>query len=254
MRDELAILIGPHRCAYIQPVLRWANENVLELECQTIGEHYGRYRLHLPEAERAMARSLERYGQLSPVVVCQRQQRYELIDGFKRLGAARTGTHLPSVGPAARGRRAHGQGCHLRAQSRRWPHAGVGRSLDHSGVGAGRRDEPGGSGRAAGTPQELGVPAPGADRAVGAQGARRPARRPVVAHGGATDGAVAGGQPGGSPGGDPARGAVQRGVGSGGGSVAGAAPSAASNSTCCSIRAKRCRRPKERSRQCAIRD
>ncbi len=52
--------------------------------------HYGRYRLHLPEAERAMARSLERYGQLSPVVVCQRQQRYELIDGFKRLGAART--------------------------------------------------------------------------------------------------------------------------------------------------------------------
>jgi len=36
-----------------------------------------------------MARSLERYGQLSPVVVCQRQGRYELIDGFKRLGAAR---------------------------------------------------------------------------------------------------------------------------------------------------------------------
>jgi len=71
-------------------VLRWADENVLELGCQQIGEHYGRYRLHLPEAERAMARSLERYGQLSPVVVCRRQERYELIDGFKRLGAART--------------------------------------------------------------------------------------------------------------------------------------------------------------------
>jgi ParB/RepB/Spo0J family partition protein len=71
-------------------VLRWANENVLELECQAIGEHYGRYRLHLPEAERAMVRSLERYGQLSPVVICQHRQRYELIDGFKRLGAART--------------------------------------------------------------------------------------------------------------------------------------------------------------------
>jgi ParB/RepB/Spo0J family partition protein len=83
-------LIDPRRCTYIQPVLRWANESVLELECQAIGEHYGRYRLHLPEAERAMVRSLERYGQLSPVVVCQRQQRYELIDGFKRLGAART--------------------------------------------------------------------------------------------------------------------------------------------------------------------
>ena len=67
----------------------WAEEKLLELECKEIGEHYGRYRLHLPEAERAMARSLERYGQLSPVVVCRRQERYELIDGFKRLGAAR---------------------------------------------------------------------------------------------------------------------------------------------------------------------
>jgi hypothetical protein len=75
-------------------VLRWADENILTLECQQIGEHYGRYRLHLPEAERAMARSLERYGQLSPVVVCRRQQRYELIDGFKRLSAARRLTHI----------------------------------------------------------------------------------------------------------------------------------------------------------------
>jgi hypothetical protein len=31
-----------------------------------------------------MARSLKRYGQLSPVVVCRRQERYELNDGFKR--------------------------------------------------------------------------------------------------------------------------------------------------------------------------
>jgi len=70
-------------------VLQWAQESRLDLAWDEIGEHYGHYRLHLPEAERAMARSLERYGQLSPVVVCQRQGRYELIDGFKRLGAAR---------------------------------------------------------------------------------------------------------------------------------------------------------------------
>jgi ParB/RepB/Spo0J family partition protein len=70
-------------------VLRWADENLLHLKREEIGEHYGRYRLHVPEAERAMARSLERYGQLSPVVVCRREERYELIDGFKRLGAAR---------------------------------------------------------------------------------------------------------------------------------------------------------------------
>jgi len=69
-------------------VLRWAAENLLDLPCAQIGEHYGRYRLHQPEAERAMARSLDRYGQLSPVVVCQREGHYELIDGFKRLGAA----------------------------------------------------------------------------------------------------------------------------------------------------------------------
>lgn len=71
-------------------MLHWVHQDALALQRDQIGEHYGRYRLHLPEAERAMARSLERYGQLSPIVVCQRQQHYELIDGFKRLGAART--------------------------------------------------------------------------------------------------------------------------------------------------------------------
>jgi len=70
-------------------VLRWAPESLLDLPCAQIGEHYGRYRLHQPEADRAMARSLDRYGQLAPVVVCQREGHYELIDGFKRLGAAR---------------------------------------------------------------------------------------------------------------------------------------------------------------------
>jgi ParB-like chromosome segregation protein Spo0J len=70
-------------------VLQWSIEKQLELKPDEIGEHYGRYRLHIPEAERTMAKSLERYGQLSPVVVCLRCGRYELIDGFKRLGAVR---------------------------------------------------------------------------------------------------------------------------------------------------------------------
>src|SRR5438094_7969467 len=78
-------------------MLRWASENLLQLKPEEIGEHYGRYRLHLPEAERAMARSLERYGQLSPVVVCRRQDRYELIDGFKRLGAVRGLAQIPRL-------------------------------------------------------------------------------------------------------------------------------------------------------------
>jgi ParB-like chromosome segregation protein Spo0J len=70
-------------------MLRWAPDGIRELDLEDIGEHYGRYRLHLPEAERAMARSLERYGQISPMVVCLREGHYELIDGFKRLAAAR---------------------------------------------------------------------------------------------------------------------------------------------------------------------
>ena len=58
-------MIRSRRRDYSQPVPCWSDDNLLELECKEIGEHYGRYRLHLPEAERAMARSLERYGQLS---------------------------------------------------------------------------------------------------------------------------------------------------------------------------------------------
>ena len=70
-------------------MLRWAEEEPLELALDQIGESYARYRLHVPEAERGMMRSLERYGQIAPVVVCAEEGRYQLIDGFKRLGAAR---------------------------------------------------------------------------------------------------------------------------------------------------------------------
>ena len=149
-------------------MLRWADNNLLDLKWEEIGEHYGRYRLHVPEAERAMARSLERYGQLSPVVVCRRQDRYELIDGFKRLGAVRGLAQIPRL--SARLMEAderHGEGGHLRAESRRGPDAGTGRSLDYPGAGAGRRIEPGGGGGTVGTPQELGVPPAGPDRTLG---------------------------------------------------------------------------------------
>jgi len=70
-------------------VLRWAEEKPRELRLEEVGESYGRYRLHVPELERGMMRSLESYGQLSPIVVVRQEGRWELIDGFKRLGAAR---------------------------------------------------------------------------------------------------------------------------------------------------------------------
>jgi ParB-like chromosome segregation protein Spo0J len=55
-----------------------------------LGERYRRYRLPDPEGEADMARSLRRWGQLAPLVVCVRDETPEVLDGFKRLAAART--------------------------------------------------------------------------------------------------------------------------------------------------------------------
>jgi len=70
-------------------VLSWAVEEYRALALEAIDVRYSRYRLSVLEAEEAMARSLRRYGQLSPVVVCLREEVPVLIDGFKRLAAAR---------------------------------------------------------------------------------------------------------------------------------------------------------------------
>jgi hypothetical protein len=53
-----------------------------------LGQRYRRYRLADPLAEEAMAGSLRRWGQLSPVVACAHGSELELLDGFKRLAAA----------------------------------------------------------------------------------------------------------------------------------------------------------------------
>lgn len=66
----------------------WDDAEVRPLPVEALGEHYRRYRLADPAAEEAMARSLRRYGQLSPVVVCLHDEVPELIDGFKRRAAA----------------------------------------------------------------------------------------------------------------------------------------------------------------------
>jgi ParB/RepB/Spo0J family partition protein len=74
----------------------WSGGEIQALRLEQIGERYGRYRLAAPEAEQDMAASLRRYGQISPVVVCMREDKPELVDGFKRLAAART---IPSLTP-----------------------------------------------------------------------------------------------------------------------------------------------------------
>jgi len=67
----------------------WHAGDVRFLTLAQLGERYRRYRLPDPDAEAAMAGSFQRYGQLTPVVVCLREERHEVLDGFKRLAAAR---------------------------------------------------------------------------------------------------------------------------------------------------------------------
>lgn len=67
----------------------WAVGEYRALPLEAIDVRYGRYRLTVQEAEEAMARSLRRYGQISPIVVWVREEAPVLVDGFKRLAAAR---------------------------------------------------------------------------------------------------------------------------------------------------------------------
>jgi len=55
-----------------------------------IGERFASLRIADPRAELAMLHSLQKYGQLTPVVICRiTPGEHELLDGFKRLRAAR---------------------------------------------------------------------------------------------------------------------------------------------------------------------
>ena len=62
------------------------NEYVM-IPVDKIGQRYSELRIIDPRAETAMQRSMQFYGQMTPVVVCQTQHP-EMIDGFKRLRAA----------------------------------------------------------------------------------------------------------------------------------------------------------------------
>jgi ParB-like chromosome segregation protein Spo0J len=72
----------------------WTEGEIRWIAVETIGERYRRYRLPDAAAEAAMAGSLARYGQVSPLAVCLREERPEVLDGFKRLTAAKA---LPAI-------------------------------------------------------------------------------------------------------------------------------------------------------------
>jgi ParB-like chromosome segregation protein Spo0J len=67
----------------------WSNDEVREVGLELFDERLQRYRLVQPRQERTLAQSLERYGQISPVVICIQEQSLVLVDGFKRLRSAR---------------------------------------------------------------------------------------------------------------------------------------------------------------------
>jgi ParB-like chromosome segregation protein Spo0J len=75
----------------------WDQGVVRPVAFDHLGQRYRRYRLADPPAEDAMAGSLRRWGQLSPVVACVRGEELELLDGFKRLAAARQVAGLTSL-------------------------------------------------------------------------------------------------------------------------------------------------------------
>jgi len=53
-----------------------------------LGLRYRRYRLADEAGERDMVQSLRRHGQITPLVVCRREETLEVLDGFKRVAAA----------------------------------------------------------------------------------------------------------------------------------------------------------------------
>jgi len=73
----------------------WHEGVVRPVPLDGLGQSYRRYRLADPPAEAAMAGSLRRWGQLSPLVACVHQQQLQVLDGFKRLAAAR---QVPGLG------------------------------------------------------------------------------------------------------------------------------------------------------------
>jgi ParB-like chromosome segregation protein Spo0J len=70
-------------------IVRWSGQGIHSLPLEQFDERFGGYRLSVPEAEQAMRASLRQFGQLSPVVCCVRDEVPCLLDGYRRLQAAR---------------------------------------------------------------------------------------------------------------------------------------------------------------------
>jgi ParB-like chromosome segregation protein Spo0J len=61
---------------------------VYPVRLDVLGDQFRRYRLRQPHAIEAMAQSLRRWGQCSPIVATLREERPQVLDGFTRWEAA----------------------------------------------------------------------------------------------------------------------------------------------------------------------
>ncbi len=67
-----------------------AAETIAELALPALGQRFAALRIANPSAESSVLKSMQKYGQLSPVVAnrAEGEGTYELLDGFKRFRAA----------------------------------------------------------------------------------------------------------------------------------------------------------------------
>lgn len=75
-------------------------QETIDISIDQLSEQYASLRIINPKADKDMVHSLEKYGQLTPVVVSKTAANdFELLDGFKRLrgGKALSFTHLRSL-------------------------------------------------------------------------------------------------------------------------------------------------------------
>ena len=67
----------------------WSAGEIHYFALEQFDERYACYRLAAREAEAEMVASMRQFGRMSPVVCCLREERPRLVDGFRRLWAAR---------------------------------------------------------------------------------------------------------------------------------------------------------------------
>lgn len=74
----------------LEAALTSAGQQDRLLALETLDERLRRYRLVQPKLEKQMMQSLRDYGQVAPIIVCPLDGQTVLVDGFKRLHAARS--------------------------------------------------------------------------------------------------------------------------------------------------------------------